>query len=330
MISLCDPLYAGRLWGQVGIDRPVDAGEPEEEHSADHADVTADGSRQAHRASGAPAETRGREEYAAAAHAAAPAESTEAATRRDRAAVGERDEPAERSREMWAEHQARWPAEKRPPVDRSGDPPGSWRGDSKRFLDSAANGHVEYRCDRIAKTERDIVSPAMQAVESAASDRHLIGFENRLKGRDRIKDKVAEQMEAQPDLTTDQAIATVKDAVRYTFRYAEDRYSLGVRADIDRIAAQGFQEVERRNSWTGDQYRGINSRWREPGTGLIFEVQFHTRNSFEAKQMTHGAYERLRDPRTTPAEQRELEQFQRYVCTNIPTPQHATEIANYP
>ena len=27
---------------------------------------------------------------------------------------------------------------------------------------------------------------------------------------------------------------------------------------------------------------------------MLFEVQFHTRISFEAKQLTHGAYERLR------------------------------------
>ena len=33
---------------------------------------------------------------------------------------------------------------------------------------------------------------------------------------------------------------------------------------------------------------------REPETGQRFEVQFHTRASFEAKQLTHAAYERLR------------------------------------
>jgi hypothetical protein len=300
----------------MGIDRPDDSDVPTQEYSdrpADRTDGTDDGGRQVDRLGGVPAETRGREEYDA-----------------DLRAAAEWDKKAERSREMWTEHQARWPAEKRPPVDRSSDPPGSWRGDSNRFLDSAANRHVDERCDQIAESERDIVSPAMQALESCDPDRSLAGFDRRLKGRDRIKDKVAEQMEAQPDLTTDQAIATVKDAVRYTFCYDEARYSIGVRADIDKLAAQGFQEVERRNSWTRDQYRGINSRWQEPATGLIFEVQFHTRNSFEAKQMTHGAYERLRDPRTTPAEQRELEEFQRYVYTNIPAPPLATEIADYP
>ena len=40
-----------------------------------------------------------------------------------------------------------------------------------------------------------------------------------------------------------------------------------------------------------DQYKGINSQWIDPESGQRFEVQFHTRISFEAKQLTHDAYE---------------------------------------
>ena len=35
----------------------------------------------------------------------------------------------------------------------------------------------------------------MRAIESQDPDRHLIGFEDRLKGRDRIKEKVSDTME---------------------------------------------------------------------------------------------------------------------------------------
>ena len=48
--------------------------------------------------------------------------------------------------------------------------------------------------------------------------------------------------------------------------------------------------------WSDDKYKGINSQWIEPDSGQRFEVQFHTRISFEAKQLTHHAYERLRTP----------------------------------
>jgi hypothetical protein len=210
------------------------------------------------------------------------------------------------------------------------DPPGSWRGESHRYLDVAANGAVEARCYRIAETEERLISPGVREVEGQDAGRCLVGFEHRLKGPERIKDKVAHQLEAQAELTPDQAIATVKDAVRYTFRYEEDDYKPGVLADVARMENQGFERIELRNSWEDDQYKGINSRWREPTTGQLFEVQFHTRSSFEAKQLTHGAYERLRNPTTTPEEQRELANFQREVSAKISIPPDATEIPDYP
>ena len=237
---------------------------------------------------------------------------------------------AERFRAEWAEHRGRWPAEGREPVDRSGDPEGSWRGDSGRYLDRAANAEVEERCERIAQAERNVVSPAMREIEACDPERRLVGFDHRLKGLDRIKDKVAAQLQAQPDLTNAQAMATVKDAVRFTFHYSEERYTAGVHADSERLEARGFEQVERRNSWEDLQYKGINSRWREPETGLTFEVQFHTHVSFEAKQLTHATYERIRDPQTAREERRELEHLQREAIRNVGIPPGASEIPNYP
>jgi hypothetical protein len=321
----------------VGIDRPDDADVPSGEYSrnsADRADALGNSGRQPDRGRGAPAETRDREECYIALRAADAAngrrQPEEGAPTADERAKGELwDETAERSRGAWADHQHKWPVEERPPVDRSGDPPGSWRGDSNRFLDSGANGRVDDWCDRIAETERDIVSPGMRAVESRDQDRHLIGFEYRLKGRDRIKDKVAEQMQ-EKGRTADEAVSMVKDAIRFTFVYREEQYTDGVLADFSRMRDRGFEQVEHRNSWMGDQYKGINSRWREPVTGQMFEVQFHTAISFETKQITHRAYERVRDPNTSRAELRELRSFQGGVCENIPVPPGAADIPDYP
>jgi len=239
------------------------------------------------------------------------------------------DVAAERFRGKWAAHCERWPAEGRSAVDRSEDPPGSWRGESGRFLDSAANAEVEARCERIGEVEKSVVSPAMREIEACDPERHLVGFEHRLKGLDRLKDKVAGQLQAQPDLTNAQAVATLKDAVRFTFRYPEEGYTVGVYADIERLESRGFVQVERRNSWTDPCYKGINSRWREPASGLTFEVQFHTDSSFDAKQLTHVAYERLRDPRTLREERRELEDLQHDLTEKVKHPPGAAGIPDY-
>ena len=86
----------------------------------------------------------------------------------------------------------------------------------------------------------------------------------------------------------------VPDTIRYTFQYQESRYTSGVWTDIERLKGEGFRLNKLKNYWSDDQYKGINSTWIEPDTGQRFEVQFHTRISFEAKQLTHTAYERIR------------------------------------
>ena len=86
----------------------------------------------------------------------------------------------------------------------------------------------------------------------------------------------------------------VSDTIRYTFQYRESRYTQGVWTDIERLKGEGFELHKLKNCWSDDQYKGINSTWIEPDSGQRLEVQFHTHISFEAKQLTHTAYEQIR------------------------------------
>jgi hypothetical protein len=318
----------------VGIDRPDDPDVPPDEHS----DLPANRP---------PAETRSRQDYYADLRAAtAAAERTEPSGRPEPGARAKPAEPtenghqtqptatweqtAELSRWMWTEHKRRWPPDERPPVDRSNDPPGSWRGDGDRVLKPADNERIEAACDRIADREREKITPAMRAIESQDPHRHLTGLEHCRKGRDRIKEKVSDNMRALT-ISADDALSNVPDTIRYTFQYDEARYTLGVRTDITLLEDQGFRLGVLRNYWSGAQYKGINSQWTEPDTGQRFEVQFHTRISFEAKQITHGAYERLRsDQKPDKFEQMVLEAFQEKVTSEVPTPPGAADIPDYP
>ena len=102
----------------------------------------------------------------------------------------------------------------------------------------------------------------------------------------------------------------MSDTIRYTFQYREARYTQGVWTDLERLKGEGFKLHQLKNSWSDDEYKGINSQWIEPDTGQRFEVQFHTRISFEAKQLTHIAYERLRTKQADEFEKMVLEAFQ--------------------
>ena len=307
----------------MGIDRPDDADVPPDK----------DPDRPVNRP---PAETRYRQECYDDLRAATeqptqpPARSKPAGEQTENApSATSWEENAEQYRWMWTEYQRRWPPEERPPVDRSKDPPGTWRGEGGRVLEPADNARIEAACDRIADREEKKISPTLRAIESQDPDRYLIGLKDCLKGRDRIKEKVAKNM-AEKGLTSEDALSRVPDTIRFTFQYDEARYTQGVREDIVRMKEHGLKLDISKNSWLSDQYKGINSQWIEPDTGQRFEVQFHTRISFEAKQITHPAYERLRTKQADAFEELVLEAFQKKVTAEVPVPPGANDIPDYP
>jgi hypothetical protein len=222
-------------------------------------------------------------------------------------------------RQAWEAHETKWPF----PEDAGAD--------AGRHLNPEADAEVENACGRIREIAENIITPAMRAIESEDPDRHLVGLEHRLKGTDRLKEKVATALEEQPELTPTQAVSAVPDAIRFTLSYSYQRYTAGVTADLERLATHGCELAKPlKDSWGSDQYKGINTQWRESATGQLFEVQFHTQASFEAKQLSHAAYERIRNPQTSDAELPELEDFQRKVCAKIPIPPGAMDIAYLP
>jgi hypothetical protein len=249
-------------------------------------------------------------------------------TAEERAGEEKWDKDAAESRGIWGKYQSKWPQEESPPVDRSDDPPGTWYGDRDRRLEPADNSQVEAACDRIAKCEEEKISPRMRAVESQDSNRHLIGFEHCRKGRDRIKEKVYD-FKTEKGHSLEKAVSLVPDAIRYTFQYRESRYAQGVWADIERLKAQGFGLRKVKNYWSDEEYKGINTQWIHPESGQRFEVQFHTRISFEAKQLTHDAYERLRAQPDDELEKLVLKAFQGKVSAEIPVPPGAHGIPDY-
>jgi hypothetical protein len=140
---------------------------------------------------------------------------------------------------------------------------------------------------------------------------------------------VSDELQAKPDRSIATISENMPDAVRYTFQFDRDDYTDGYWNTLDCIERHGYEMEFSRNSWEGTQYKGINTRWRTPA-GQIFEVQFHTPESFEAKQLTHTAYERIRSPVASDQERDELYQFQSEVSASIPVPADALMIPGYP
>ncbi len=230
--------------------------------------------------------------------------------------------------ELWQRHVERWPD---PPKDKApapdAAPPGSWRGDGGRYLAPEQNARADDLIARIREPEKTITADLQRIELESAEGGYLVGLEHRVKGDHRLKEKLADAAKAEIGLGPE-SFAKISDAIRYTFCFSGDAYVGGYGDVSQRLEASGYQMVFSKNRWVGDpQFKGVNTRWVTP-EGHRFEVQFHTPESFHAKEeLTHRSYQRLRSPDASREERKELYRYQAAVSSAVPAP---SEIARIP
>ncbi|MFF4223229.1 ATP nucleotide 3'-pyrophosphokinase [Streptomyces sp. L500] len=206
-----------------------------------------------------------------------------------------------------------------------GDPgDGGWHGDGLE-LNAADNKKVDTFLLRARRAERNI-SPQVRAA-AVISHAQVIGFDHRLKSADSLKRKVATALKETPGRSVDQALAGISDSVRYTLQWPDGRYTSGVALASSVLAGWGDDNVKWSNTWNRPKgYKGVNSAWKEPRSGHVFEVQFHTPASKRAQEETHKLYEEQRLPTTTPERKKELQEQQDAIFAAVPVPAGAPEL----
>ena len=233
-------------------------------------------------------------------------------------------------RQTWADHERRWPErQSAPEPDRPADPAGTYRSRGGFKLSPERHAETIGAIGRLREVEPSI-SADMQAVEKENTcGGWLAGFDRRIKGDGRLKEKVAEQAAAEPDQSSSAILRKVPDALRFTCCFEPDNYVRGYYDIKTRLEDAGHEMYQSTNYWADPEYKGINTRWATQ-QGQRFEVQFHTPESFHAKQdVTHEAYERLRSLQTTAEERGELEDFQREVSSHLQAPARAADIPDF-
>jgi hypothetical protein len=237
-----------------------------------------------------------------------------------------------RFQDAWAEHLRRWPEDQRDTtVDRSQNPEGSWQGDGNQYLNPDQHAQAKEVIEAVQGAEEHLTDRMATAAQENSRGCWLAGLEFRLKGEDRLKEKIADLAKnGAPDATIEELAREIPDAIRYTFCFEPDIYAAGYREVKQHLEASEYRMIYSKNHWPCDpEYKGVNTRWVTPG-GQRFEVQFHTAESFHAKQeITHQAYERSRNPLTTRGERREIEAFQQEVCSYIAAPSEVDSILDY-
>ena len=175
------------------------------------------------------------------------------------------------------------------------------------------------------------LTPAMRRVEAELEHGTLVPDTEKLalKSPDRFKEKLAKMIERYPGQPCGELASAIHDGIRYTFLFPTEDYTAGVADATQALSDRGYDLRIRKPSWDEEDYRGVNSRWCDTESGVMFEVQFHTPESWEAKQKTHDIYEKLCDMRTTATEREYLEEQQRAIVAAIPVPPGVETVTYY-
>ncbi|QHC20376.1 ATP nucleotide 3'-pyrophosphokinase [Streptomyces sp. GS7] len=202
--------------------------------------------------------------------------------------------------------------------------PGGWSQDGLR-LSADDNKKVDAFLARARRAERSI-SPQVRAA-ALLSHAQLIGFDQRLKSPDSLKRKVATRMLETPGQPVETSLSQINDSVRYTLQWPTGQYTQGVIVAAGLLSAWGNDSARWSDTWgRAKGYKAVNSAWRAPHSGQVFEVQFHTPQSKAAQLETHKIYEEQRLPGTPPEKVRELQAKQDAIFAAVPVPAGADRL----
>ena len=175
------------------------------------------------------------------------------------------------------------------------------------------------------------LTPAMRRIEAQLDNSHLAPNTEQfaLKEPDRYKEKLAKLITRFPGESPEDLTKQIHDGIRYTFVSSSETYVSNFWDVSRRLQGRGFELMVRTNTWGNEEYKGVNTRWRDSEGDLIFEVQVHSYESLEAKEGTHKTYERINDVRTPVEEIEILRSYQKYVSAQVPQPQGWQDIPDY-
>ncbi|NEA40115.1 ATP nucleotide 3'-pyrophosphokinase [Streptomyces sp. SID11385] len=206
-----------------------------------------------------------------------------------------------------------------------GDRSGGWKGEGGLTLTSAQNNAVDSYLAGARRAERTISVQVRAAASLTGAE--LVGFDKRLKSPDSLKRKVAGTLVEQPGRNVASVLAGISDAVRYTLQWDDTTYTSGVTRASGALADWANESTKWSNTWGRTSgYKGLNTGWRAPRSGQLFEVQFHTPASKHAQEATHTLYEEQRLPSTSPERKRELQREQDSLFAAVPVPAGAESL----
>ena len=154
---------------------------------------------------------------------------------------------------------------------------------------------------KISKAEPKITSD-MQRI---AGENQLAGLEFRKKTAESLARKITADSQVE-NISSAEAASKINDALRYTTIFDSDTFTEEYSKMKQKLIAEGYRVVKVKNTWiTNGPYKGVNTVIEKDG--INFEMQYHTRESFDLKNgLLHDLYEKYRDTNTSDRERMKL------------------------
>ena len=192
-----------------------------------------------------------------------------------------------------------------PPSGSTGDWPVGLEADLNAETQTQILEHADRISTDAVEAERWI-TPTLEYL-TLVRDGRLQGLENRLKSRDSLIRKIYTRWDKDRSISPDEV--SIDDAVRYLIVLNDEppgHTDDAIREILTILEGVGHRVERIKNYWPrGDDYSGINGVLKAPN-GVLWELQFHTDGSVEAKGRVHPIYEVYRLPSTPIDEKRQL------------------------
>ena len=176
------------------------------------------------------------------------------------------------------------------------------KGYNQGTRETKARFYSEQLLSKISKAEPKITSD-MQRI---AGENKLAGLEFRKKTDESLARKIIADSQAE-NISLSKAASKINDALRYTTIFEPDTFTKEYLEMKQKLIAEGYQVVKVKNTWLIDgPYKGVNTVIEKDN--IIFEMQYHTQESFDLKNgPLHELYEKRRLSSTTKAERHKLD-----------------------
>ncbi len=161
----------------------------------------------------------------------------------------------------------------------------------------------------------------------------LAGLEQAVKSTGSLEEKLGGLLGGK-QLDLPEAISQVNDALRYSIVLSPPAFTSASRRIVAGLEEHGHVMTERTNHFNrlGSAFRALSVTLQDPSDGLLWEVQFHTEQTFTLKARYHNLYKQAQRARYQGASSDELRKLLQPAWKDfnaVPTPAGCDEIEDW-